>query len=113
MSACAVLLDQAFHLRALVGTTADEKSDWEAMRTFQVTRGLTRYWKQKVVDPFWKSGTWGGGGRATKFTSIDQMVIDALINEYIKQDPFLDSNRIAIKIVLPPHLALLCWFCCS
>lgn len=87
-----------FYLRrACGGTAALAYSPKLVLATTNLSRHQVRYWMQKVVDPSFHPGKWGGY-RYSKFTTDERKKIEAFVWALLKADCSLHAKEICHRI---------------
>jgi len=74
------------YFRQLTGATAEEHSVATAQAVFGVPEHLVRYWRQKAIDPTYKSGP-VGGWRYSKFGDYDRGSIEWIVRILLQANP--------------------------
>lgn len=77
---------KADHLYKLAGSLALQVGPTNAHRITGLSEKVCRYWRQKLVDPAFHSGT-RGGARHLKFDDSTQLVVDCLLWNELKREP--------------------------
>ena len=82
------------HLAVVAGTKALICGNAEAQRQTAATPRMVKYYKQKLVNPGFHSGT-VGGARHCRFDEINQQRAEELLLNEVKREPRQTARELA------------------